>query len=291
MVRPGAAGADRAHQLQAVADGDVADRPALGRHDDGDLIPRGIGGRLPERLGVAQAGQCREPVGSRARASSATRGGRARRDQPAQAGPDNVAADQRQQPAAEGAMVMAGLHPRPVECSHRVDQLPPAGVPAASAPLAIQRSCQVSPGCCSSQSRTLTSPNRRRCLAVRVRQRERRAQQPCQHLSPFRSGAAATTRHRPRREPGGSSGPGRADRPGAPGPPAAAARRPVVPACAAITTRLCRTGRPASAATGGAGSASSAGSAAGTWPAARSSWQVSSALSMTSAAGHPGRSG
>ena len=51
--------------------------------------------------------------------------------------------------------------PRPLPASHSASRPRHGGLPAASAPLVIHRSCQVSPGWASSQSSTWITPRRR----------------------------------------------------------------------------------------------------------------------------------
>ena len=187
--------AEAVHQLQAVADGDVADRPALGCEDGGDLIPRGIGSRLPERLGVAQPGQCREPVRVACPGQFGDQmPGRARDDQPVQAGPDHVSADQRQHAAAEDAMVMCGfLASAAGRAQPPGRQQPPAGVPRGVRAAGDPPFLPGAPGLLLEPVQDPDQPEPAGRLTARLCQRERRAQQPGLHLAASRLG------RRPRR--------------------------------------------------------------------------------------------
>lgn len=65
-------------------------------------------------------------------------------------------------PSVLTAEVLLGVM-RPVLRSHRTTSCLQSALPSASAPLAIQRSCQLWPGCASSHSSVLIKPNPRWC--------------------------------------------------------------------------------------------------------------------------------
>jgi hypothetical protein len=110
-VRAGvaAAGDEHLQQFQAIADGDAGDRAALGRQDRSDPAGRQVLGRRAGRVGARQRGQRGEAAGV---AGPGHLGGEVLRDrgsqQPPQAGPDHIAADQREHPAAQGDEVGPG---------------------------------------------------------------------------------------------------------------------------------------------------------------------------------------
>ena len=164
-------------QLQDVAGGDVAERAALGGHDERGAVdgPPG-GGRGHGRVGGAAARSRRNPSGSRDCASALT------------SVPLRKLASASQ--LSEGLMMsalMAATTARvstswrcwlwwPCPCSQAVvtcRQEPPA----TSAPLASQRSCQVSPGWSASQSSSSRSPSLFPRPALRRGWRERRTRQ------------------------------------------------------------------------------------------------------------------
>ena len=94
-------------QLHAVAGGDVAGRPALGGHDHGDPLDRRAGRGPGEAAGLRQFPQGRDPGGV---AGPAHLPGEFARgvggQQPGQARPQDITADQLHQAAAER---LAGL--------------------------------------------------------------------------------------------------------------------------------------------------------------------------------------
>jgi hypothetical protein len=174
-------------KFNAVTDLDRGGRPALGGQDDRDpgqgLLPalqsdpalRAQPGEHGERRAVAGAGH----LGGQATPC------RGEAQQPAEAGPDHVSADQHQQPRAKVRQLCPGGRSGPRPASRRVsDQIPPVGpvLGAAGLPPLLPAVTGVSmqPG----QHRQHPQPAG--LLAGRVIQRERRGQDPGQHRGPAR---------------------------------------------------------------------------------------------------------
>ena len=209
-----AAAAADVEQFQAVADGDVGDRAALGGHDDRDPVQGQPGGGFADRAGLASRGQPVEPgrvAGAGHLGGQPLRGGRG--EQPAQAGRITSAQISDSRPVPTTACRPGGpTASRP--CATGPARLSSRARPSWSAPLARHRCCQVSPGWACSQSSTMPTPRRRFCSpARRCRGERRRGQQP-------RPARRADSRVR-----GQASGSGR-------GGNRAAARRPGRPAAA-----------------------------------------------------------
>ena len=167
----------RVAELDAVADGDVADQAALVEQDPGDPVE----GFLAV-LGVAPA----------RRVAVGPEPGEPGRVEPAAGLVEQHAGTVAQQPAIAGAQDLAGEHQPHRRQQVGADMLGRAGRratarciarsvqrrPAASAPLASQRSCQVWPGCCSSQSSSAVEPAPHGPADVGAAGPERRRRQP-----------------------------------------------------------------------------------------------------------------
>jgi hypothetical protein len=137
----GERGPAAAQQLDAVAGGDRGDLAALGGHDRRDPLQRQVEGAPPDRAGLPQCVQGREPGGvTDAAHLRGDPAGRRRGQQPGQSRADDVAADQLDQACAEpvvqphvpggqqAGVVEVGQHPLPpVPCSARLGAgcLPP----------------------------------------------------------------------------------------------------------------------------------------------------------------------
>ena len=135
-------------QLQDVADGDLGDHAALGGEDDRGPVQRvDLGGGRPWLL--AHSGDQRESrrvTGAAMQAARVPPRITAATNQPARAAPDR----RRSRPAAAAQHVARPRYPRRGRAAMRQER--PATGPAASAPLASHRSCQLLPGWSSSQS-------------------------------------------------------------------------------------------------------------------------------------------
>ena len=181
-------------KFNAVTDLHRGGRPALGGEDDRDpgqgLLPA-LQSDPALRAQPSEQGERRAVAGAGHLGGQATpRRGEAQ--QPAQAGPDHVSADQHQQPRAQVRQLCPGGRSRSRPARRRVsDQIPPVGLVlgAAGLPPLLPAITGVSmqPG----QHRQHPQPAG--LLADRVIQRERRGQDPGQHRGPAR------LRHRPRR--------------------------------------------------------------------------------------------
>ena len=197
---PRDASASSVQQFHAVADGDVADRGRPWRPGS----PRS--GATPgawcacwTRRARQIAASAANPAGSRARAISAARLCRGRRRQQ----PTQARADARPRRSAAARHGAGDVQPdvlgvrwlrQPVLRLPCIGSRRQAGLPAASAPLASHRSCQVSPGWRSSQSSIRVRPRRRVCRPVAGLRVNGRREQPGHQLcarwrSPASSGA------------------------------------------------------------------------------------------------------
>ncbi|MGH8920969.1 MAG: hypothetical protein ACRD0H_21995 [Actinomycetes bacterium] len=115
-VRAGvpAASGEGVQQFQAVADGDSGGRAALGRQDHGDPPHRQVLSGRAGRVGPRQRGERGEAAGIAGPGHlgrEVLRG--IRDDQPRQAGPDHIAADQREHPTAKSNEIGPGAGCRP----------------------------------------------------------------------------------------------------------------------------------------------------------------------------------
>ena len=162
--------------------------------------------------------------------------------QPAQAGPDHIGADQHQQPRAQMRQLRPGGRPRPPAGQPtRRDHVPPVGLVFRAAGLPPLLPAVTGVGLQPGQHGQHPQPAG--LLAGRVVQRERRGQHPGQHRGSARLGRRPRRRDRARRERGQQLRPGRAS------PARSPATRPrsagaVITCCAAaaVTTRPRRTG-------------------------------------------------
>jgi hypothetical protein len=250
-------------QLQAVADGDISDRAALGGQDRRDpaqrqlrsvavdvsrLSGRGQGG---ESGWVADAGHLRGQAG---------RGGRCQ--QPAQAGADHVRADQQHdRPAGQQRDMLGVAGPAAGGCQPPGQQPPPRGVARGIGPAGDP---PVLPGLTRLGLQPVQHPDQAAAaLLVQVCSPggERRRQHPSEHLRFRLAGQHPAGRHRPWREPAQQRH--RRDRTGRQRP------RPLIDRRRRRTGNRSRAGWPASAAHRGPGPNSTL-SDSGRYPAAAS---------------------
>ena len=141
-VRAGVAAAigKAGQQFQAVADGDAGDHAALGGQERGDPARRQVLGGRAGRVGTRQHGERGEAgrvAGPGHLGCEVFRG--LGTEQPRQAGPDDITADQREYPAAKGDEVGPGVTAGPAGAAEPCrSQLPPRqvarGVGAAGQP-------------------------------------------------------------------------------------------------------------------------------------------------------------
>jgi hypothetical protein len=118
-------------QLNAVAGRDVGDEAALGRHDQGDPLDRGHERGLPDRAGLPQCPQGRDPGGVTDPAhllGDPDRGGGGQ--QPGQSRADDIGADQLDQPRAEPVVLPPAQGPAHSGGLQVIEHLlPPVGGP------------------------------------------------------------------------------------------------------------------------------------------------------------------
>ena len=177
-------------QFEAVTDPHRRDVSALNSHDDRDVGQRLLlalqsdsaltqRGQLGERRGVAGAGHLGGQVVPR----------RGEPQQPVQAGPDHIGADQHLQPRGQVRQRLGAVG---------ADQQPPVRLVlgAAGAPPLLPTIAGPLP----QPAQHRQQPQSPVALAERVVQRERRRQHPLHHRRPPRPGGRPRRGHRPRRK-------------------------------------------------------------------------------------------
>ncbi len=192
-----AVGSGDIEQFHAVPDHDVGGHATLGSHDHRDSCQRLLPGQQPHRPAGAHVAEGRERrvVAGAAHLRGQAAPGRGEAEQPAQAGPDHIGADQHQQTRSQVRQPRA-VADRGSLLGRGADQLLPVRVcfGAAGQPLLLP----AVPGLGMQPVQHAQHTQPASLLAEPVRQRERRRQHPAQHL------AAAGLRRRP----------GHGDRPG-----------------------------------------------------------------------------
>ena len=214
-------------------------RPALGGQDDRDLGQRLLLALQSDPALPAQPGE----RGERGRIAGAGHLGgevaprRREPQQPVQAGPDHVGADQHQQP---GAQVRQACRASARATGCRPSRSRQSGW--SSAPLARHRCCQLSPGWVRSQFSTASTPSRRVCWLSGLSNANGAASTRAEHRGAARLGRRPRRGDRSGRERRGQLRPGRLRRHRSPAPRHRRRRGASTCAPPAVTTRPRRTG-------------------------------------------------
>ena len=215
------------------------DGPALGGHDQGNPDERRLPGLSSHRVALAHPGQFREggAVTGAGHLLGQAPAGRREPRQPRQAGPDDVSADQHEQP---GTDVRRAPGPPGAPGPPAGGQVPPVRgrLGAAGGPALLPGVPGLGFQPAHHREQALTAS----LLAQGVAQRERRSQETGKDFGPGRPGLRPRPDHRPRREPRRQL---RASPAGRPHSPCPRRRRPVT-SCRRQDSGTSRSGHSAS---------------------------------------------
>jgi hypothetical protein len=189
-------------QFHAVAGGDVADQAALGCHDQGGPLDRRGERRLPDCAGLPQVLQGCDPgrvAGPAHFLGDPDRGGGGQ--QPGQAGPDNVAAEQLDHAEAEQVADLPAPRPEPAGGLQAVQHpVPPVGGPVGARAGEVPAFLPRRPGMQLEPVEDLQHGQLPRVTGLRVPGGERRGEDPPDYRGPVRGRRVPGRRDRAGRE-------------------------------------------------------------------------------------------